>query len=106
MFQKELSKRWSICRGNSYNSYLFSVYNKPVRDDVAMTGEITLRGNVLPIGGLKEKSISAHRSGIRKIIIPKENEKDIEDIPESVRNDLEIVLADHIDTVLEHAIVK
>ena len=56
--------------------------------------------------GLKEKSISAHRSGIRKIIIPKENEKDIEDIPESVRNDLEIVLADHIDTVLEHAIVK
>lgn len=71
-----------------------------------MTGEITLRGNVLPIGGLKEKSISAHRSGIRKIIIPKENEKDIEDIPESVRNDLEIVLADHIDTVLEHAIVK
>ena len=56
-----------------------------------MTGEITLRGNVLPIGGLKEKSISAHRSGIRKIIIPKENEKDIEDIPESVRNDLEIV---------------
>ena len=80
--------------------------NKPVRDDVAMTGEITLRGNVLPIGGLKEKSISAHRSGIRKIIIPKENEKDIEDIPESVRNDLEIVLADHIDVVLEHAIVK
>ena len=55
---------------------------------------------------MKEKSISAHRSGIRKIIIPKENEKDIEDIPESVRNDLEIVLADHIDTVLEHAIVK
>lgn len=55
---------------------------------------------------IKRKSISAHRSGIRKIIIPKENEKDIEDIPESVRNDLEIVLADHIDTVLEHAIVK
>ena len=78
----------------------------PVRADVAMTGEISLRGKVLPIGGLKEKSISAHRSGIRKIIIPKENEKDIEDIPESVRNDLEIVLADHIDTVLEHAIVK
>lgn len=58
------------------------------------------------LAGLKEKSISAHRSGIRKIIIPKENEKDIEDIPVSVRNDLEIVLADHIDTVLEHAIVK
>ena len=80
--------------------------NKPVRSDVAMTGEITLRGNVLAIGGLKEKSISAHRSGIKKIIIPKDNAKDIEDIPESVREELEIVLADHIDTVLEHALVK
>ena len=93
--------------GVTLTTAIYSAFtNKPVRDDVAMTGEITLRGNVLPIGGLKEKSISAHRSGIRKIIIPKENEKDIEDIPESVRNDLEIVLADHIDTVLEHAIVK
>lgn len=80
--------------------------NCPVRDDVAMTGEITLRGQVLPIGGLKEKSISAHRSGIRKIIIPKDNEKDIDDIPESVQKDLDIVLADHIDTVLEHALLK
>ena len=80
--------------------------NKPVRSDVAMTGEITLRGNVLAIGGLKEKSISAHRSGIKKIIIPKDNAEDIEDIPESVREELEIVLADHIDTVLEHALVK
>ena len=71
-----------------------------------LNAQKVIRGNVLPIGGLKEKSISAHRSGIRKIIIPKENEKDIEDIPESVRNDLEIVLADHIDVVLEHAIVK
>ena len=93
--------------GVTLTTAIYSAFtNKPVRDDVAMTGEITLRGNVLPIGGLKEKSISAHRSGIRKIIIPKENEKDIEDIPVSVRNDLEIVLADHIDTVLEHAIVK
>ncbi len=80
--------------------------NRPVRDDVAMTGEITLRGQVLPIGGLKEKSISAHRSGIRTIIIPKDNAKDIDEIPESVQNDLNIVLADHIDTVLEHALVK
>lgn len=80
--------------------------NRPVRSDVAMTGEITLRGKVLPIGGLKEKSISAHRSGIRTIIIPKENEKDIEDIPEQVREDLTIVLASHIDTVLDTAIVK
>lgn len=80
--------------------------NRPVRDDVAMTGEITLRGEVLPIGGLKEKSISAHRSGIKTIIIPKDNEKDIDDIPESVQKDLNIVLADHIDTVLENALEK
>lgn len=80
--------------------------NRPVRDDVAMTGEITLRGQVLPIGGLKEKSISAHRSGIKTIIIPKDNEKDIDDIPLSVQKDLDIVLADHIDTVLEHALLK
>ena len=77
-----------------------------MRNDVAMTGEITLRGNVLPIGGLKEKSISAHRSGIKTIIIPRENEKDIEDIPESVQKDLQIVLADNIDTVLEHAVIQ
>lgn len=93
--------------GVTLTTALYSAFtNKPVRNDVAMTGEITLRGNVLPIGGLKEKSISAHRSGIRKIIIPKENEKDIEDIPVSVQNDLEIVLAENIDTVLEHAVVK
>lgn len=93
--------------GVTLTTAIYSAFtNKPVRNDVAMTGEITLRGNVLPIGGLKEKSISAHRSGIRKIIIPKENEKDIEDIPVSVQNDLEIVLADNIDTVLEHAMAK
>jgi ATP-dependent Lon protease len=80
--------------------------NQPVKNDVAMTGEITLRGQVLPIGGLKEKSISAHRSGIKTIIIPKDNEKDIDDIPESVQKDLNIILADHIDTVLENALVK
>ena len=77
-----------------------------IRDSVAMTGEVTLTGNVLPIGGLKEKSISAHRSGIHTIIIPKDNAKDIDDIPESVRNDLTIITADHIDTVLENALVK
>lgn len=93
--------------GVTLTTAIYSAFkNKPVRNDVAMTGEITLRGNVLPIGGLKEKSISAHRSGIKKIIIPKDNAKDIDDIPKSVQNDLEIVLADHIDTVLEHALVK
>ena len=85
---------------------LSAITKTPVRADVAMTGEVTLTGNVLPIGGLKEKSISAHRSGIHTIIIPKDNAKDIDDIPESVRNDLTIITADHIDTVLENALVK
>ncbi|WP_454961330.1 endopeptidase La [Eggerthia catenaformis] len=85
-----------------YSSFI----DKPVKNDVAMTGEITLSGDVLPIGGLREKSISARRSGINTIIIPKDNEKDIDDIPESVRNELQIILADQIDTVFENALVS
>jgi len=77
---------------------------KPIRKEVGMTGEITLRGRVLPIGGLKEKTLSAHRAGLTKIICPKENEKDLDDIPESVREDLEFVLVSHVDEVLEHAL--
>lgn len=93
--------------GVTLTTAIYSAFTqKPVRDDVAMTGEVTLTGNVLPIGGLKEKSISAHRSGIHTIIIPKDNAKDIDDIPESVRNDLTIITADHIDTVLENALEK
>ncbi len=93
--------------GVTLTTAIYSAFtNRPVRSDVAMTGEITLRGKVLPIGGLKEKSISAHRSGIRTIVIPDENKKDIEDIPEQVRQELTIVPASHIDTVLETAIVK
>jgi len=78
----------------------------PVSKAVGMTGEITLRGRVLPIGGLKEKTLAAHRAGLRTIIIPKENEKDLEDIPDSVKNDLTFVLVDHLDQVLEKALVK
>ncbi len=78
----------------------------PVSREVAMTGEITLRGRVLPIGGLKEKALAAHRAGIKKIILPAENEKDIEDIPETVRNDLEFIMVDHMDKVLEYALRK
>ncbi len=78
---------------------------RAVRKNVGMTGEITLRGRVLPIGGLKEKSLSAHRAGLTTIIIPKENEKDLDDIPESVRNDLNYVLVAHLDEVLKHALV-
>lgn len=77
----------------------------PVRKDVAMTGEVTLRGRVLPIGGLKEKSMAAHRGGIRTIIIPKENEKDIEEIPKKILKDLKIILVDHMDEVLKSALV-
>lgn len=78
---------------------------KPVSKDVGMTGEITLRGRVLPIGGLKEKSLSAHRAGLKKVIIPTDNEKDLDDIPESVKEHLTFVLVSHLDEVLEHALV-
>lgn len=77
---------------------------KPIKKEVGMTGEITLRGRVLPIGGVKEKTLSAHRAGLTKIILPKENEKDIDDIPESVRDDLDFVLVSHVDEVLKHAL--
>ncbi|KMY43603.1 peptidase [Bacillus sp. FJAT-27916] len=77
---------------------------RPIRKEVGMTGEITLRGRVLPIGGLKEKSLSAHRAGLKKIICPIDNERDIDDIPESVRNDLEFVFVSQLDEVLEHAL--
>lgn len=80
--------------------------NRPVRKEVGMTGEITLRGRVLPIGGLKEKSLSAHRAGLTTIIIPEENDKDLEDIPESIRNDLTFIKVKHLDEVLEHALLK
>jgi ATP-dependent Lon protease len=80
--------------------------NTKVSSSVAMTGEVTLRGNVLPIGGLKEKTLAAHRSGIKTIIIPKENEKDLVDIPSSVLDDLTIILVSHINDVIKHAFVK
>ncbi|MCR2820570.1 endopeptidase La [Lederbergia panacisoli] len=77
---------------------------RPIRKEVGMTGEITLRGRVLPIGGLKEKTLSAHRAGLTTIILPKENEKDIDDIPESVRGDLKFVPVSHMDEVLNTAL--
>ncbi|MBO9130524.1 endopeptidase La [Bacillus sp. 165] len=78
---------------------------RPVSKEVGMTGEITLRGRVLPIGGLKEKSLSAHRAGLKKVIIPFENIKDLDDIPESVREQLTFIPVSHLDEVLEHALV-
>ncbi|MGF9963364.1 endopeptidase La [Bacillus rhizoplanae] len=77
----------------------------PVSKEVGMTGEITLRGRVLPIGGLKEKTLSAHRAGLTKIILPAENERDLDDIPESVKENLTFVPVSHLDEVLEHALV-
>ena len=76
----------------------------PVLKDVAMTGEITLRGRVLPIGGLKEKLLAAHRGGIRKVIIPAENEKDLIEIPDNIKKGLEIICVDNVDDVLRHAL--
>lgn len=83
-----------------------SLTGRAIKKEVGMTGEITLRGRVLPIGGLKEKSLSAHRAGLTTLIIPEENEKDIENIPESVRNDLNFITVNHLDQVLEHALVE
>ncbi|MDX1648438.1 MAG: endopeptidase La, partial [Myxococcota bacterium] len=76
----------------------------PVRSNVAMTGEITLRGRVLPIGGLKEKLIAAHRGGIDTVLIPKENEKDLKEIPPQIKRSLKLVLVDHMDEVLQEAL--
>ncbi len=78
----------------------------PVRADVAMTGEITLRGQVLPIGGLKEKLLAAHRGGIRTVVIPKENERDLKDIPDNIKGDLDIVPVSWIDEVLAIALTR
>ena len=76
----------------------------PARRDVAMTGEITLRGKVLPIGGVKEKLLAAHRAGIRTILMPKDNEKDLADIPKNVLDVMDVHLVEHMDQVLRVAL--
>ena len=75
-----------------------------VSEGVAMTGEITLRGQVLPVGGIKEKVLAAHRAGLETVILPRRNEKDLEDVPEEVRDELEFVLVDRVDQVFEAAL--
>ncbi|MBI4287572.1 MAG: endopeptidase La [Chloroflexi bacterium] len=77
---------------------------RPVSKQVAMTGEVTLRGKVMPVGGIKEKILAAHRAGIRKVILPKENEKDLQEVPEDVRQEINFVLVDHVDQVLQEAL--
>jgi ATP-dependent Lon protease len=86
-------------------SLISAVTGNKVRKDVAMTGEVTLRGKVLPIGGTREKALAAHRGGITTFIIPKRNEKDLDDLPATVRDELDIHLVSHMDEVLALAFV-
>jgi ATP-dependent Lon protease len=86
-------------------SLVSALIKAPVHNDLAMTGEITLRGTVLPIGGLKEKILAAHRAGIKHVLIPAENEKDIEEIPATVLKSVELSLVAHMDDVLKKALV-
>jgi ATP-dependent Lon protease len=78
----------------------------PVRRDVAMTGEITLRGKVLPIGGIKEKALAARRMGIKTVIVPSKNDKDVKELPANVKRGMQFVYVDHMDEVLRVALVK
>ena len=78
----------------------------PVRRDIAMTGEVSLRGNAMPIGGLKEKLLAALRGGITTVLIPSENLKDLPDIPDNVKNGLKIIPVEHVSEVLKHALVR
>nr|MBA3450883.1 hypothetical protein [Chloroflexia bacterium] len=77
---------------------------RPVRNDLAMTGEITLRGKVLPVGGIREKVLAAHRAGIRTVILPMRNERDLEDVPEELRGEMEFIFADSAEEVVPRAL--
>jgi ATP-dependent Lon protease len=87
-------------------SIVSSITGNPVNKDVAMTGEVTLTGNVLQIGGLKEKLLAAHRAGIKKVLIPTDNKKDLVEIPETIRKNIDILTVKSIDEVLKHALTK
>jgi ATP-dependent Lon protease len=87
-------------------SIVSSITNIPVRKDLAMTGEVTLTGQVLQIGGLKEKLLAAHRAGIKEVLIPKENEKDLVDMPKKIMDDIKITPVEHADQVLKIALTK
>ena len=87
-------------------SIVSSITNIPVRKDLAMTGEVTLTGQVLQIGGLKEKLLAAHRAGIKEVLIPKENEKDLVDMPKKIMDDIKITPVEHADQVIKIALTK
>jgi ATP-dependent Lon protease len=83
---------------------LSALSGRPVRSDMAMTGEITLRGKVMAIGGVKQKALAAHRSGIKTLILPVDNKKDLPDIPKDVRKDIRIVWVSRVEEVLQRAL--
>ena len=87
-------------------SIVSSITDVPIRKDLAMTGEVTLTGQVLPIGGLKEKLLAAHRAGIKEVLLPKDNEKDLKDLPKKVKEDIKITLVSNVDEVLKIALIK
>ena len=86
--------------GVTMTTALASVYGSPARSDTAMTGEVTLTGLVLPIGGVKEKVLAARRAGLKRVILPRGNQKDLRDLPEEVRKEMEFVFADRVEDVL------
>jgi len=85
-------------------AFLSVILDRPVRWDVAMTGEITLRGRVMPVGGIKEKVLAAHNSGIFEVILPAENARDLEEIPDPIRKRMHFTFAEHMEQVLEQAL--
>ena len=87
-------------------SIVSAITEIPVDKSVAMTGEITLRGVVLPIGGLKEKLLAAHRAGIKKVLIPEENKKDLKEVPEIIKKGIEIITVNNVEEVLKIALTK
>jgi len=84
-----------------FTSLVSLLTNRLVRNDLAMTGEITLRGLILPVGGIKEKVLAAHRAGIKRVLLPKKNQKDFEDIPEAVRSKIELCFVSDVDEILK-----
>ena len=87
-------------------SIVSSITGVPIRRDIAMTGEVTLTGQVLPIGGLKEKLLAAHRAGIKEVLLPKENEKDLADVPKKVKEDIKLTPVSNVEKVLKIALIK
>ena len=87
-------------------SIVSTITDVPIRKDLAMTGEVTLTGQVLPIGGLKEKLLAAHRAGIKEVLLPKDNEKDLKEVPDKVKEDIKLTIVSNVDEVLKIALTK